>query len=109
MDKKIIIYLTIAFAFVLVLGIGFAAVYASNVQKIQNNDGNQESPDKSVDTNSPEYKAFQKFNSEVENAIKNNDYATWKSLLESQLTQENFNKVVEQYKKMQSQNQTNSQ
>lgn len=35
---------------------------------------------------------------EIQNAIKNNDYASWKSLIESQLTEENFNKLVEMSK-----------
>jgi len=36
----------------------------------------------------------------IQTAIKNNDYATWKSLMESQLTQENFNKLVNMSKSM---------
>jgi hypothetical protein len=36
----------------------------------------------------------------IQTAIDNNDFATWKSLMESQLTQDNFNKLVDANKKM---------
>lgn len=48
-------------------------------------------------TNSTQMKDFY---NQVQNAIKNNDFNTWKSLMESQLTQDNFNKLVSNYQKM---------
>lgn len=36
----------------------------------------------------------------IQTAIDNNDFATWKSLMESQLTQDNFNKLVDANQKM---------
>ena len=33
-------------------------------------------------------------------AIENGDYETWKSLMEGQLTEENFNELVEKHEKM---------
>jgi len=36
----------------------------------------------------------------IKTAIENKDYETWKSLMEDQLTEENFNKLVEKYEKM---------
>ena len=37
---------------------------------------------------------MQAFHQEVQTAIQNDDYATWKSLMESQLTEENFQNIV---------------
>jgi hypothetical protein len=37
----------------------------------------------------------------LQTAIQNNDYATWKSLMTSQITQANFQKVSDQYSQMQ--------
>jgi len=36
----------------------------------------------------------------IQTAIDNKDFATWKSLMESQLTQDNFNKLVDANQKM---------
>jgi hypothetical protein len=47
-----------------------------------------------------EIQQMKDFNSQVQTAIQNNDYATWKSLMESQLTQDNFNNLVTNYQKM---------
>jgi len=43
---------------------------------------------------------MQEFRTNVETAIENNDYATWKSLMESELSEENFNLLVEQHSQM---------
>ena len=43
---------------------------------------------------------MQAFHQEVQTAIQNDDYATWKSLMESQLTEENFQNIVDMHKKM---------
>ncbi len=48
------------------------------------------------DEDKEERKAFME---EVKTSIENNDYSTWKSLMESQLTQENFDKLVERHEK----------
>ncbi|MEK6945369.1 MAG: hypothetical protein AABW63_01095 [Nanoarchaeota archaeon] len=40
------------------------------------------------------------FRDDIKTAIENNDFATWKSLMESQLTQENFNALVEGHTNM---------
>jgi hypothetical protein len=37
---------------------------------------------------------------EIQTAIDNKDFATWKSLMESQLTEDNFNKLVDANQKM---------
>lgn len=40
------------------------------------------------------------FQDSLQTAIEEGDYETWKSLMESQLTEENFNRVVEMHQKM---------
>ncbi len=47
-----------------------------------------------------EKQQFQQFRSDIEKAIESKDFNSWKSLMESQLTQENFDKVVERHEKM---------
>lgn len=43
---------------------------------------------------------MQEFHDSIQEAIENNDYETWKSLMESQLTEENFNALVERHTTM---------
>jgi hypothetical protein len=43
---------------------------------------------------------MQAFQEDIQTAIDNNDYAEWKSLMESQLSEDNFNLIVEQNSKM---------
>ncbi|MEK6918347.1 MAG: hypothetical protein AABW51_05355, partial [Nanoarchaeota archaeon] len=40
------------------------------------------------------------FRDNVQTAVENNDYAEWKSLMESQLTEENFQKLVDRQSKI---------
>jgi len=40
------------------------------------------------------------FMDSIQKAVADNDFSTWKSLMESQLTQDNFNKMVDNHKKM---------
>lgn len=42
----------------------------------------------------------QAFHEEVQTAIENNDFEAWKSLMESQLTEEHFNQMVEMHAQM---------
>ena len=44
---------------------------------------------------------MQAFHEDVQTAIENNDYEAWKSLMESQLTEEQFNSMVERHSQMQ--------
>lgn len=46
---------------------------------------------------------MQEFHDSIQEAIEDNDYTAWKSLMESQLTQENFNALVERHATMQEQ------
>jgi hypothetical protein len=43
---------------------------------------------------------MQEEQSSIQTAIKDNDYNTWKSLVESKLTEENFNQIVLRYTEM---------
>lgn len=43
---------------------------------------------------------MQAFHDSLQEAIENENFETWKSLMESQLTEENFNKMIEQRQKM---------
>jgi hypothetical protein len=43
---------------------------------------------------------LQEFRDSLQNAISEGDYETWKSLMESQLTEENFTELVERQKEM---------
>jgi hypothetical protein len=42
----------------------------------------------------------------IQTAIANNDYATWKDLMEQQLTQDNFNQLVQRHQQMSDRQQT---
>lgn len=42
---------------------------------------------------------MQEFREAVQQAIEDGDYAAWKALMESQLTEEHFNKLVEMHEK----------
>lgn len=42
----------------------------------------------------------QAFHDSLQQAIEDGDFATWKSLMESQLTEENFNLLVERHQQM---------
>jgi len=44
---------------------------------------------------------MQAFHEKVQTAVENNDFVAWKSLMESQLTQDNFNQMVEMHDQMQ--------
>lgn len=48
---------------------------------------------------------MQAFHQDVQTAIENEDYESWKTLMESQLTQENFELLVEQNYQIQEMNQ----
>lgn len=47
-----------------------------------------------------EREAMNELQDQIQTAIENNDYATWKSLMESQLTEDNFNSLVEMHDNM---------
>jgi hypothetical protein len=80
-----------ALAIIAVLGVGIAV--ASPLGKgfglIDNSD-----------LSNAEKTAMQEQMQAIQTAVENEDFATWKSLMESQLTEENFNKIVSANKKM---------
>ena len=73
-----------AFAMVALVGTGFALAYPFFGQNLTQEEKN----------------ALIQNRQAVDQAIQNNDYPTWKFLMEGQLTQENFNKLVENHKAM---------
>jgi len=54
----------------------------------------------SLDLSEEEQTEMQAFHDQVQNAIENEDFETWQTLMESQLTEENFEKVVERHQVM---------
>lgn len=79
----------VALGLSVLLGVGFVAAYPSFKVK-----GNAEVSDEEI-------AEMQEFHENIREAIENEDYASWKSLMESQLTEENFSKMVEHHNAMQ--------
>jgi hypothetical protein len=95
MEKKTITFICIfAVVIIAVFGVGLAAAYNGQFgigfEKILN----------PRNLTQEKIQQMKDFNSQVQTAIKNNDFATWKSLMESQLTQDNFNTLVANYLKI---------
>ena len=82
----------LAFSIVAILGVSFVTAFPNFGFNGSKNRGNV-TEDKIAE--------MQSFQNSVRDAIKNDDFESWKSLMESQLTQENFDSLVERY------NQTN--
>ncbi|MGV8151674.1 MAG: hypothetical protein ACP5OG_01210 [Candidatus Nanoarchaeia archaeon] len=85
--KKQYVYGIIAISIIALLGVGFVAAYQGSISK-----GNRITEQEKDD---------------FRDAIENKDYAAWKSLMEkriaemqSQITQEHFNRIVEEHKEM---------
>lgn len=57
------------------------------------------------DLSEGEIAEIQVFQDSIKTAIENSDFEEWKSLIESQLTQEHFNQIVEKHSKMSEQRQ----
>lgn len=95
MERKTITLSIFAVVLVAILGVGLAA--ACNVGPFGT--GFLKFGDYKNMTQA-QIQQMQDFNTQVQTAIKNNDFATWKSLMESQLTQDNFNNLVTNYQKM---------
>ena len=95
MKKKTINYIGIfAVIIVAILGVGFVAAY-----NIGHFGGGFGIVGNSKNMTQSQIQQMKDFNTQVQTAIKNNDFATWKSLMESQLTQSNFNNIVANYQK----------
>jgi hypothetical protein len=54
-----------------------------------------------------EMKAVQEEQESLQTAIENDDYDTWKSLMEAKITEENFNEMVERYAEISEKNDSN--
>ena len=80
-----------ALAVVAVLGVGLAVASPLGKGFGFGNDQNLTASEKT---------AMQTQMQAIQTAIDNNDFATWKSLMEAQLTQDNFNKLVDANQKM---------
>jgi hypothetical protein len=74
------------FSIVAILGIGFVASFPFGNGQINQNLSDEEQSEMIA------------FHNSVQNAIENNDFDGWKSLMESRLTEENFNRIVEMHK-----------
>ena len=94
--NKIILVLNIVIIAIFLLSVFF--VSAVQTKMLISNDANQK--------NSLDQDKVQKLDKAIYVAVKNNDYESWKSLIESTLTQENFNKIVERLKNSESSNQS---
>ncbi|MBS3143774.1 hypothetical protein J4446_02785 [Candidatus Woesearchaeota archaeon] len=84
MNKK---YLAVfAIAMVALVGVGMVSAFGfgNGMKGLSDNDGAQ----------------MQEQMEAVNSAIENNDFEAWKSLMESQLTEENFNQMVERHNEM---------
>jgi len=80
----------IAFSMLALLGVGIVAAFPMDFSKgIMAKEIGEEA--------SEEILAFQ---NSLRTAIENNDFDAWKSLMESQITEENFNKIVERHENM---------
>jgi hypothetical protein len=80
--KKKTTMIGVSFALIALLGIGLVAAFPGF--------GN-------VDFTDGEVQEKIEFRKAVRDAIEDEDYGTWKSLMESQLTQENFEMLVERH------------
>ena len=80
-----------ALAIIAVLGVGVAVASPLGKGFGFGNDQNLTAAEKT---------AMQQQAQEIQTAIDNKDFATWKSLMESQLTEDNFNKLVNANQKM---------
>jgi len=94
MDKKILLGVVIV-AVIAVLAIGFVA--ANNFGPGKNFFGKNWN---NKNMTQEQIQEMQNLSQQINTAIKNNDFTTWKSLMESQLTQNNFNKLVARYQNM---------
>jgi hypothetical protein len=85
----------LAFSIIAILGIGIIAAFPFGNMKFNK------------DLTDEEKTQMQEFHDSLKQAIENNDFESWKSLMESQLTEENFNLLVERYNQMSEENEAN--
>jgi hypothetical protein len=72
------------FSVIALLGIGAVAAFPGFGKNMMKQDLSEE-----------EQEEMQAFHDSLQEAIENEDFEAWKSLMESQITEENFNKVIE--------------
>jgi len=89
MQKKTIAAF-ITFGLIAMLGIGFAAAHQGGFGFAKSSD--------ITDEDKAEWQAHRE---DIKEAIENNDYEAWKTLMESELTEEKFSKIVERHAGMQ--------
>jgi DNA-binding FadR family transcriptional regulator len=78
----------LAFSIIAILGIGLIAAFPFGNFNLNK------------DLTEEEKTEMQEFNDAIQQAIEDGDFETWKSLMESQLTEENFNALIERYNQM---------
>jgi len=79
----------LAFSIIALLGVSLVAAFPFGFGKGMNQDLTEE-----------EQLEAQAFHDELQKAIEAKDFATWKTLMQSQLTEENFNFLVERHQNM---------
>jgi hypothetical protein len=79
----------LAFSIIAILGIGLIAAFPLGFSKGMNTGLTEE-----------EQEEAQAFHNSLKKAIEDKDFAVWRELMLSQLTEENFNSLVERHKQM---------
>ena len=85
----------LVFSIIALLGVSLVAAFPFGFGKGMNQNLTEE-----------EQAEAQAFNDALQQAIEDDDYDTWKELMESQLTEENFNSLVERHQQMQQERET---
>ena len=80
-----------ALSVIALLGVGITTAFPFGVGK----------SDMKQNLTEAEQAEVQVFHDALETAIENEDFDTWKSLMESQLTEENFNNIITNHNEMQ--------
>lgn len=91
--KKKTIYLSSAISLLVLLGIGFVAAQGGFGLGLGKGIGQGNLTEVQIGE-------MQTFQTNLQAAIANNDYSAWKSLIESQLTEERFQQLVEKHSQM---------
>jgi len=86
----------LAFSLIALLGVSLIAAFPFGFGKEMNKDLTEE-----------EQAEAQAFHDSLQQAIEDKDFEAWKSLMESQLTEENFNALVEREKTMSEEREAN--
>jgi uncharacterized membrane protein (DUF106 family) len=85
----------LAFSIIAILGIGLIAAFPFGNFNLNK------------DLTEEERAEMQEFHDAIQQAIEDGDFETWKSLMESQLTEENFNALVERHNQMSEEREAN--